>query len=408
MAESLFDVGSLPPWMIQRETPGQALVQGIAAGSQIAHNILAARSFALQQQESITQQQNSMRMREGLVAFGAYMGNVKDWAAPEAEAGAYRLLEQNPWLGQTPAFQAGINNFKTAQEAKRQITSRELIAEKRNAQLLLIDDLKSADKSFDNQAKMDRLRERILMGEDVSEYLLQEKAKLGAFTKATATPIAVQNEIEKARAQAAEFRAAGDEEKATIAETRAKELDLTRQHAGVAEPIVAADKVGTATPVIVDGKKIGNAIWVNRSHVVFRSETNGDLTPAQQASVASRLLNSTYAGSDLRAGSKRMLDQLGFGTNPAPAKTAPVTPTVAPPPESAPVVPAEVPAERIPGTVAPPPAASVAPAPASIPQARTQADIDFAIKEANEAIAAGRDPKLVRERLKQMGIPIKE
>ncbi len=137
MPDSLFDVSSLPPWMIQRQTPGDALVSGIAAGSQIAHNILAARSFALQQQESITQQQNSMRMREGLVAVGAYMGNIPPdkWSSPEAEAGAYKLLEQNPWLGQTPAFQQGINNFKTAQAAKEAAASREAVALYHGAEL---------------------------------------------------------------------------------------------------------------------------------------------------------------------------------------------------------------------------------------------------------------------------------
>lgn len=125
---ALFDVGSLPPWMIQRESPTDALAKGIQAGSQIAHNLLAARNFALQQQESIVRQQNDLRIREGLIKFGTYMGGVTNWDDPKAEAGAWAVGKEAPWIMNTPAFREGIQNFKTARMASDEQKSREKIS----------------------------------------------------------------------------------------------------------------------------------------------------------------------------------------------------------------------------------------------------------------------------------------
>jgi hypothetical protein len=54
-----------------------------------------------------------------------------------------------------------------------------------------------------------------------------------------------------------------------------------------------------------------------------------------------------------------------------------------------------------------------APAPAApaskkeTPKVQNQADVDEAIKQANEAIKAGKDPVLVKKRLQEMGIELK-
>lgn len=43
-----------------------------------------------------------------------------------------------------------------------------------------------------------------------------------------------------------------------------------------------------------------------------------------------------------------------------------------------------------------------------LPKAETQADVDEAIRQANEAIKAGKDPAIIKKRLKDMGINLKE
>jgi len=66
------------------------------------------------------------------------------------------------------------------------------------------------------------------------------------------------------------------------------------------------------------------------------------------------------------------------------------------------------------GTPTPAPAATPAPAPTAPKETqpkfspKSQADVDAIIKQANEAIAKGKDPTLIRKRLKEMGIEVRE
>ena len=64
----------------------------------------------------------------------------------------------------------------------------------------------------------------------------------------------------------------------------------------------------------------------------------------------------------------------------------------------------------LPGLTAPaaPAAAAPAAAPATVKKAKTQAEVDAAIAEGNAAIKRGADPAKVKERLKAMGVTLKE
>lgn len=146
----------IPPWLVPTQTPGQALVAGVNAGSGIARNMLEARALSQRQQEQdallplrqqlyqnqikgasldiqkgLFDQQNMLDGKAGMSSLAQAMADItKDslWADPR---GAQRLWEvgvNNPAVTYTPQFKLALSQVDAAKAAKDNLEQSKLAA----------------------------------------------------------------------------------------------------------------------------------------------------------------------------------------------------------------------------------------------------------------------------------------